>query len=76
MGLVRFTPKGWTTVQAVLGEMDGPVRDRMHMTGTLQRLIQGGHAVVNAVPYSGPWGEVDSPEDLALYHTSPDNFSA
>lgn len=66
MGLLKFTPAGWSAVAKLIGALAAPKRDRLDMTGLLQRLIAAGTAV-HAVPISGPWGEVDSAEDLALY---------
>lgn len=39
----------------------------MHMTGTLQKVIEAGVVPVYAVPYEAEWGEVDSADDLAAY---------
>ena len=39
----------------------------MHMTGTLQKVIEEGRIPVRAVPYAGEWGEVDSEDDLKVY---------
>ena len=39
----------------------------MHMTGTLQRVIEASVLPVLGVPYEGEWGEVDSAEDLQAY---------
>lgn len=67
MGLLRFTPKGWGIVQDVLSEIPAAERDALHMTGTLQRIIQSGAVAIAALPYDGEWGEVDSKEDLLSY---------
>jgi choline kinase len=67
MGLLRFTPVGWSEVVRIRAGLPGEVCDRMHMTGTLQKVIEAGKVPVTAVPYSGEWGEVDSAEDLAAY---------
>lgn len=66
MGLLRFTPAGWAAVEAVRAGLDDAARDRLHMTGLLQHLIAKG-ASIAAVPCRGPWGEIDSVEDLAFY---------
>jgi hypothetical protein len=42
-------------------------RDRMHMTGTLQKVIEAGQMKIEALAYSGTWGEVDSEDDLSAY---------
>lgn len=39
----------------------------MHMTGTLQRVLDAGRLPVGAAAYTGDWGEIDSAEDLAAY---------
>ncbi|NJB66725.1 choline kinase [Desulfobaculum xiamenense] len=67
MGLLRFTPEGWHEVEMLREAMPQGVRDAMHMTGTLQKIIETGRVSVAALPYSGMWGEVDSGEDLAVY---------
>jgi choline kinase len=68
MGLLRFTPKGWKEVQRIRDKLNPEERDRMHMTGTLQKVIDAGNVSVEAVPYIGEWGEIDSADDLATYH--------
>ncbi len=67
MGLLRFTPPAWEEVTRLRSEMSSAECDRMHMTGTLQRVIEAGRMTITAVPYCGEWGEVDSAEDLAAY---------
>lgn len=66
MGLLKFTPRGWRAVEAHLAGLPADRQDRLDMTSLLSGLIGGGQEVVG-VPVSGPWGEVDSPEDLRLY---------
>ena len=65
MGLLRFTPSGWREVQRIRSLLPKEVRDSMHMTGTLQRVIAENRVQIAALPYVGDWGEVDSAEDLA-----------
>ena len=67
MGLLRFTPKGWAEVVRVRSNLTSEQCDKMHMTGTLQKIIEAGRVAISAVPYEGEWGEVDSAEDLAAY---------
>lgn len=67
MGLLRFTPAGWAEVQRVRSELTDAARDRIHMTGTLQKVLDAGRMPVGALPTEGPWGEVDSIEDLEAY---------
>lgn len=67
MGLLRFTPDGWREVLRVRAGLSPAECDRMHMTGTLQRVIGAGHIAIEAIPYELSWGEVDSAEDLIGY---------
>lgn len=69
MGLLRFTPYGWAEVLRIRSGLTSEQCDKMHMTGTLQKVIDAGRVAITAVPYTGEWGEVDSAEDLASYHT-------
>jgi choline kinase len=66
MGLLKIAPAGWRAVRASIDPLAPAARDRLDMTGLLARLIAAGTAV-EAVPAAGPWGEVDSASDLALY---------
>jgi len=68
MGLLRFTEQGWNEVARVRAAMPARERDAMHMTGTLQKIIEFGRLQVFAVPYQGAWGEFDSPDDLRVTH--------
>ena len=67
MGLLRFTPEGWSEVLRIRSSLSIAECDSMHMTGTLQRVIGAGKLKVAAVPYGGAWGEVDSASDLDAY---------
>jgi choline kinase len=67
MGLLRFTPASWDEVCRVRADLTQLERDKMHMTGTLQRIIDAGRMSVRAVCYDRPWGEIDSPGDLSRY---------
>lgn len=68
MGLLRFTPNGWGEVLRIRSALPAEQCDRIHMTGTLQRVIEAGRVPVAAVPYRKEWGEVDSADDLAAYN--------
>lgn len=67
MGLLRFTPDGWCEVLRIRSGLTSAECDRMHMTGTLQKVIEAGRIAIEAIPYELPWGEVDSAEDLMAY---------
>ncbi len=68
MGLLRFTPNGWNEVVRIRKGLSSQDRDRMHMTGTLQRVLDEGRLPIAAVPYESSWGEVDTTEDLVGYN--------
>jgi choline kinase len=67
MGLLRFTPEGWSEVQRIRMGLIPEQCDKIHMTGTLQKVINAGRINIVAIPYSGEWGEVDSADDLEAY---------
>lgn len=67
MGLLRFTPRGWAEVQGIRDALNPSERDRMHMTGTLQKVIEAGRIPIKAVPYTGAWGEFDSEQDIHAF---------
>lgn len=67
MGLLRFTPEGWQEVVRIRSGLSPQMRDSMHMTGTLQKVIESGRVPITALPYHQSWGEVDSAEDLKVY---------
>lgn len=67
MGLLRFAPAGWAEVLRIRAGLGEAERDRMHMTGTLQKVIEGGRMPVSAIAYGAEWGEVDCAADLAAY---------
>jgi L-glutamine-phosphate cytidylyltransferase len=67
MGLLKFTPPAWNAVEALLGTLDAPVRNGLDMTGLLRRLLAGKALPISTFAADGQWGEIDSPEDVALY---------
>lgn len=69
MGLLRFSPAGWAEIVRIRAGLPSGVADKMHMTGTLQKVIDAARIPVAALPYRGEWGEVDCAEDLAAYQT-------
>jgi choline kinase len=66
MGLLRFTPDGWQKVLDLRETLSPHDCDSMHMTGTLQRIIEEQSLRIKAIPYLGKWGEFDSQEDVNL----------
>jgi choline kinase len=67
MGLFKFTPPAWSTVEALLGRLDAPVRNKLDVTGLLRRLLTGREFAIGAFGTEGQWGEIDNPQDVALY---------
>jgi choline kinase len=67
MGLLRLTPEGWGEMLRIRTGLPPAECDRMHMTGTLQRVIEAGRIAIEAIPYELSWGEVDSAGDLVAY---------
>jgi len=66
MGFLKFTPKAWRAVEAVLAAVDTKTRDSMDMT-TLLRALLGTGFPIRTVAIAGRWGEIDSASDLELY---------
>lgn len=66
MGLLKFTPAGWSQIRAKLQSLDPARCDKLDMTSMLRLMITDG-AEIKAVPRVGPWGEIDSETDLSLY---------
>jgi L-glutamine-phosphate cytidylyltransferase len=67
MGLLKFTPRAWSTIETLLHELEPATRDRLDMTALLRRLLHQKQFTVNTYPTDGQWGEIDNPEDVALY---------
>ncbi|HEX4138627.1 MAG TPA: phosphocholine cytidylyltransferase family protein [Bryobacteraceae bacterium] len=67
MGLLKFTPPAWSAVEALLSTLDAATRDRLDVTGLLRRLIAGNEISIGTFGTDGQWGEIDNPEDVALY---------
>ena len=66
MGLLKFTPKAWHSVEAMLAGVDVKTRDGMDMTTLLRALLDSGFPI-QTLGIAGQWGEIDSSEDLELY---------
>jgi len=65
MGLLYFTPQGWRHAKRASALLPAEKLAALDMTSLLGLLLQ--HDVeVSTVPYSRPWGEVDSLSDLVL----------
>jgi choline kinase len=67
MGLLRLTPEAWAEVMRIRAGLTKSECDKIHMTGTLQKVINAGQVPIHALQYEGDWGEIDSSDDLRLY---------
>src|SRR5690606_15739408 len=67
MGLLRISPRGWSEILRIRRLLTDQKRDRIDMTGLLQTILKEGNIPVQAIPYTGKWGEVDSANDLLVY---------
>jgi choline kinase len=67
MGLLKFTPPAWSAVEALLSTLDQATRKRLDVTGLLRRLLAGNEVPIDTFGTDGQWGEIDNPEDVALY---------
>lgn len=70
MGLLRITPRGWRTIEGLLGQLASEEVDRMDMTQLLKELIAR-DVKVKGVGIGEAWYEVDSADDLAKYNAVP-----
>jgi choline kinase len=66
MGLLRFTPDGWAEFERIRSGLLPYVCDKMHMTGTLQKIIEAKRLSIAAIEYLDKWGEIDSAQDLEI----------
>ena len=69
MGLLRFTPEGWAEVVQIRSGLTSEQCDKMHLTGTLQLVIEADRTVISALAYEGVWSEFDSQSDIVNYLT-------
>lgn len=75
MGLLRITPPGWSEIERILAQLSLQNQDKAQMTAILQLVLEENHIPITALPYVGPWGEIDSEEDLNIYKTAGSSFS-
>ncbi len=69
MGLLKFTPRAWRAVDALLGTLSAPVRDRLDMTALLGRLLARRAVAIGTLGTDGNWGEMDSLADVEIYES-------
>lgn len=75
MGLLRFSPATWKEVELIRSEMTTRRRDGLDMTSLLQEIIERKRTRIDALPYKGKWGEIDSPSDVLVYEASHSGFA-
>jgi len=66
MGLLKFTPPAWHAVESLLSSLQPSARDTLDMTSLMRGLLRSGYPIAT-LSTAGQWGEIDSPNDLALY---------
>jgi L-glutamine-phosphate cytidylyltransferase len=66
MGLLKFTPQGWTKVEGVLKTLAPEVLDKLDMTSLLNLLLKVG-IDIHTEAVDGLWYEVDTKSDWELY---------
>ncbi|HET8936165.1 MAG TPA: phosphocholine cytidylyltransferase family protein [Polyangiales bacterium] len=66
VGLLKFTPSGWSRVRRLLDALSESEVDRLDMTSMLRLGLQHGWQIAVS-PVCGAWGEVDAQRDLELY---------
>ena len=67
MGLLKFTPNGWRILKGVYLGLNEDDRSKIHLTALLDKVVASEACKVKAVPFSGVWGEIDSPRDLEVF---------
>jgi choline kinase len=66
MGLLKFTPRGWSLAARTLAVLSSNRQDRMDMTSLLSQLLEK-NVPIQTMAVEGKWCEIDSESDLALY---------
>lgn len=66
MGLVRVTPEGWASLEAIIGTFGSRDVARFDMTSLLRIGISHFGLKVRAVPISSVWCEIDLPSDIPI----------
>ena len=67
MGLLKFTPTSWREFLRAKFSFPTGSTNNLHITTVLNRIIKLGSVRIRAFPYSGVWGEIDTPDDLLLF---------
>jgi len=66
---LKFSPTAWRIVEDVIDSLDADTRCRLDCTALLRRLLAAKTLTIRTVATDGQWGEVDNPQDVALYRS-------
>ena len=66
MGLTKFSAAGWATFADTVNMFPTASSATLQMTAVLQRIVELNFIPIEAVAYTGAWGEIDSASDLDL----------
>ncbi|WP_456412757.1 phosphocholine cytidylyltransferase family protein [Thiolapillus sp.] len=67
MGLTAITPEGWRKLLGVLDTLSAEEQNSLDMTSLFSLALKKG-IDINVIPVDGKWCEVDTENDLSLYH--------
>jgi NDP-sugar pyrophosphorylase family protein len=66
VSIVITTPSGWKQIAGFLSNLQANELYKIDMTQLLDKLVRLGLRI-QAIPYAGDWGEIDSPSNLKAY---------
>lgn len=64
VGLLKFEPEGWMSVERVLGRLDAGMIKMLDTTSLLRRCILEHSVPIQGVAMLSPWCEIDLPSDI------------
>ena len=66
MGLLKFTPKGWSKTIETYKSLSKKNREKIHMTSLLQLIIEKKEIKIKTIPIKRKWFEFDNPSDFIV----------
>ena len=75
MGLLRFTPNGFSVVKEYLSGLPQEAVAKLDMTALLSRLLAEGIRI-SVVPVAGQWCEADSMSDVVAYEAELERYDS
>lgn len=75
IGLIKIKRQALERVKAFYQELDSTQQDKLDMTTFIQMLIDNNIVEITATPINGHWIEVDSLQDLTVYHQHAQQLS-